>query len=118
MDDYLKISRLGCEVPKDVYADDLAQAFRSPQERTGFVFRIEADADADVFQRIVNPLILANRAPLCATLVRRQSEDDTIVRLDVHLEPIALTVVQSIARKLEQLTCVRHVVYQELDQSE
>ena len=105
-------------MPKDVYADDLAQVFGSPQARIGIVFRIEADADPDVFQRIVNPLILANRVPLRATLVRRQSEDDAIVCLNVHLEPIALTVVQLIARKLEQLTCVRHVVYQELDQSE
>jgi hypothetical protein len=105
-------------LPKDVYAGDIAQTNELPQARSRVVFRIEADAEPDAFQRIVTPLILANRVPSSAILVLQECGGEPIVCLEVVLQPIPLTTVQLIARKLAQLTCVRNVEFREVHQPE
>jgi hypothetical protein len=97
---------------KDVYAGDVSPGTDPPPTLASTVLRVEADADPDAFQRMTNPLILADRAPLRITLVQHKRADVAVLSLTVYLPPIPLPTVQSIVRQLARLTCVRHVAFQ------
>jgi hypothetical protein len=91
----------------DVYAGDTAQAQQKGQAtEEAFSFVIEADADADVFERIANLFNLANVAPQSASLSRLSAER---VRITVDLAHVSQFTADMIRRKLEQLTCVRQL---------
>jgi NAD(P)-dependent dehydrogenase (short-subunit alcohol dehydrogenase family) len=91
----------------DVYAGDTAQAQQKGRATDeAFLFTIEADADADVFGRIANLFNLANVAPESASLHRLSADR---VRMTVNLAHVSGFTADMIRRKLEQLTCVRHL---------
>jgi len=89
----------------DVYAgdDSLAEPSGSPEQLSTVVFRIEADAEADVTCRIANVLRIANRAPTRGTLLTEGGERTTI---SVEIEGVSLGKAEYLLRKLSQLTCV------------
>jgi hypothetical protein len=94
-------------IAADVYADDITNPNSSLDVgATLFLFRIEADAEPDVFARVAAVFNIANIAPRRATL-RRESQ--VTVNITVLIELARASVADMLRRKLEQLTCTQSV---------
>jgi hypothetical protein len=74
--------------------------------KTSVAYRIAADAHPDVLLRIAGILMVANKAPSSVSL---QSSDSEGVLIEIALREIPSDLVESIRRKLTQLSCVIHV---------
>lgn len=88
----------------DVYADDNATPGELSQQTVQF--RIVADADADVLLRVAAQLCLGNIAPSAGLL--RTNPDKTIV-MRFEIAGLTAATVDSICRKLDQLSTIRQV---------
>ena len=94
-------------ISADVYADDIANPNSSLDTgATLFLFRIEADAEPDVFARVAAVFNIANIAPRRATLDR---ESPGTVNIRVLIELARASGADLLRRKLEQLTCTLSV---------
>jgi hypothetical protein len=94
-------------VAADVYAGDIAAV--APLTATGstvFLFRIAADADADVFARVASVFNIGNVAPQRASLWQAAHGQ---VHISIAVELSSATTADLIRRKLEQLTCTLSV---------
>jgi hypothetical protein len=94
-----------CDNPSaaDVYAGDIGELKSSTNTSSSvFLFRIEADAEPDVFARVASIFNIANTAPLQVTL-RRGGPDQ--VNISVAIELSLESTADMIRRKLAQLTC-------------
>lgn len=91
----------------DVYAGDIAAVTSSTVGGSSvFLFRIAADADADVFARIASVFNIANSAPQRASLWQAASGQ---VHISVAIALPSAATADLIQRKLEQLTCTLSV---------
>ena len=94
-------------IAADVYADDVANPNSSLDIGTTlFLFRIEADAEPDVFARVAAIFNIANIAPRRATLCR---ESPGTVNITVLIELARASLADMLRRKLGQLTCTLSV---------
>jgi hypothetical protein len=94
-------------IAADVYAGDVTNPNSSFDTGTTlFLFRIEADAESDVFARVAAVFNIANIAPRRATL---DQESPGTVNIKVLIELARASVADMLRRKLEQLTCTLSV---------
>jgi hypothetical protein len=94
-------------IAADVYAGDVTNPKSSLNTgATLFLFRVEADAEPDVFARVATIFNIANIAPRRATLRR---ESSGTVNVTVVIELARASVADMLRRKLEQLTCTLSV---------
>jgi len=94
-------------IAADVYADDITNPNSSLDAGAAlFHFRIEADAEPDVFARVAAVFNIANIAPRRASLDR---ESPGTVNIRVLIELARPGVAELLRRKLEQLTCTLSV---------
>jgi hypothetical protein len=94
-------------IAADVYAGDITNPNASVETgSTLFLFRIEAEAEPDVFARVAAVFNIANIAPRRATLDR---ESPGTVNMRVLIELARASVADLLRRKLEQLTCTLSV---------
>jgi hypothetical protein len=94
-------------ISADVYAGDVTNPKSSLDTgATLFLFRVQADAEPDVFARVAAIFNIANIAPRRATL--RQESPGT-VDITVVIELARASVADMLRRKLEQLTCTLSV---------
>lgn len=90
----------------DVYAGDDAQPTAGECHATALLFRIEADADADVLSRVAHQLMFANTAPYRASLYQPV---EGVVSMEIELRGVSKPRAELIRGKLSRLTCVREV---------
>jgi glycine cleavage system regulatory protein len=94
-------------VAADVYAGDIAALTPSTRtESSVFLFRVAADAEADVFARVASVFNIGNIAPQQVSL--RQAAAGQ-VHISVAIELPSTTTADLIQRKLQQLTCTLSV---------